>query len=94
MKRLFQSKGIAATILLLIIIALIYTFAHRFSLGWWTFCDIFFAFMCAFSHLMSLCLSPINERVGSKLESVALVLFVLFVIALVVELIICPTLYF
>ncbi len=94
MKKIFQSKGIAATLLVLIIIALAYTFSSRISFGWWTFADIFFAFMCAFIHLVSLFLGPINERVGRKLDTAAVVLFVLFVISLIVEIIIAPTLYF
>ncbi|MDE5774455.1 MAG: hypothetical protein K2H86_08375 [Muribaculaceae bacterium] len=94
MNKLLKSKGIAATVLVIVVIALIYTFSSRMSLGWWTFADIFFAFMCAFTHLMSLVLGSINERVGEKLDSVAFILFVLFVISLIVEIIVCPMLYF
>lgn len=88
MNKLLKSKGVAAGLLILVIILLVATFSIRMSIGWWAFSDIFFAFMAAFCHLMSQWLGQINQRVGSKLDRVAFVCFILFVVALIVEYII------
>lgn len=85
MDKILKSKGAAWGALILVIFILIATFSFRRAFDWWAFIDIFFAFMAAFAHAMSVTISKINQYVGRKLDLIALVLFALAVVAFIVE---------
>lgn len=78
-----ESRIWATAAFVLVLIVLVMTFAMRQV--WWTFFDIFFAFMAAFSHLMSVMLVGINRTVSRKLDFCALVFVALAVAAFIAQ---------
>lgn len=50
---------------------------------WWSYISIFFAFMMTFCHLAALYVWKISKAASRKLDVVALVMGVLFVISLI-----------
>lgn len=81
--QLLKSKIFAWSAFALIIVLIGITFTMRPT--WWSFCDIFFAFMMVFSHLMAVYLNKFNQYVSKKLDVASLVCGILMIIALIVE---------
>jgi hypothetical protein len=52
---------------------------------WWCFFDIFFAFMMAFSHAMSLVVQKYNPYVYKQLERFAIYSAILMIVSLIIE---------
>ena len=86
MKRLTDSKVVAAAAFCIVIAYMVLTFRLRFA--WWTFIDEFFAFMMVFTHLMALFLARFNPFVRRKLDTCAMVFGLLFIISLIAEFVI------
>ena len=91
MKKLLNSAIAAFVLLVIIIIAIIYSFKVRTE--WWMFIDIFCAFMGAFMHLMALVLSKMVPTVRRAFDNLACVFGILFVISFVVEYILIHSLF-
>lgn len=79
----FQSKIWAGVILALIVSGIGLTFSSRHS--WWCFIDIFFFFMAAFMHLMSLVLAKTGASTTAKLRLIAIISCLLGILALIGE---------
>lgn len=83
MNGLLKSK-IAAWVMMAVIIAfLCFTFSMRTV--WWAYIDVFCAFMMAFCHLLALNFLKISVAASRKLDNIAIVFGILFVIAFLVE---------
>jgi hypothetical protein len=67
----------------MVMVLLVATYSMRPN--WWNFLDIFFLFMMAFSHAISLMISRFNKFAGQRLEIIAAGMAVLGVIALIVN---------
>lgn len=81
--KILESKGAAVGGVALVVIVIVLTFGLRPA--WWTFIDLFFLFMMAFSHMAAVFLGGYNRRAGKKLDSVAAVFGVLWIVALIGE---------
>lgn len=91
MNKLLKSK--LATVILLALIVLLIVFTFRLRTAWWMFCDIFFLFMMAFSHMMALSVQKISIPSAKKLDSAAMIFGILFVVALIAEFIIWQVIF-
>lgn len=80
---LFKSRIFAWCAFVLVIAILVLSFPMRAY--WWTFIDIFFAFMAAFVNVVSVTVAKINPSVSSKLNTCTLIFLVLFVVSFIVE---------
>lgn len=80
---MLNSKGAAWCAFFIIIIALIFTFSVRTV--WWSFFDIFFAYMATFFHLIAIYAKPRLYAIGRQMELVAAVFFILAIIAFIIE---------
>lgn len=87
MNKLLKSKVVTIIALLLIIILLILTFSLRPE--WWCFIDIFCAFMMVFTHLLALMLYKMSPLACKKLDVIALIFGICFVISFIVEYLLC-----
>lgn len=83
MKRIIESKGVAITAFCIVIAYLILTFNLRFA--WWSFIDVFFAFMMTFTHLTGLLLAKLNPFVRRKMDTCSMICGILFIISFIVE---------
>lgn len=81
--KLLESKMAALGGVILVVIVIVLTFGLRPA--WWAFIDLFFLFMMAFSHLAAVFLGSYNRRAGKKLDRVAAVCGVLWILALIGE---------
>ena len=84
MKSLLKSKACAWGALLLVVLLIIFTFSMR-KASWWMFIDIFFFFMAAFSHMIALTIANLNRPASSKLDSLAMWMLILAVLAFIGE---------
>lgn len=84
MRNFIKSKGVAWGAFLLIIIIIALTFTYR-KPAWWMFIDVFFAFMAAFCNLMSLYIRKLNVTASNRLNTAAMVMVVLTLLALIGE---------
>lgn len=82
MGKLLNSKPAAWGALILIVIWLI--FALKTDEPWWGYLGIFFAFMMIFCHIASLYIERISKDASSKLDLIALICGVIFVVAEIV----------
>lgn len=81
--KLLKSKILSLIALLLVVIVIVLTFRMRDQ--WWMFIDMFCAFMMTFCHFAALLLEKVNPFSSKKLDIIALVFGVLFVISFIVE---------
>lgn len=83
MRKILESRLTSWIAVILVTILIIITFNLRQH--WWEFSDIFFIFMAAFCHAMSLTLGSINRFVGIKLDKCAWYALWLGIIAFIGE---------
>lgn len=83
MKNPLQSTLVAWIALILVVIVIITTFQYRQA--WWSFIDLFFAFMMVFCQLAGLYISRFNVYAGKKLQSFAAIFLVLMILAFIGE---------
>ena len=82
-KPIMKSKAAAWAAFVVIVILMAITFGLRPV--WWTFADMFFAFMMVFCHLMAVYLVKLNIHSSRKLDFMALVFGILTIVALIAE---------
>ena len=82
MGRLLNSKPAAWGGLILIVIWLIFTL--KTDEPWWGYLGIFFAFMMVFCHIASLYLERMSQAASRKLDLIAFICGVLFIVAIIV----------
>lgn len=83
MKNPLQSTLVAWIALVVVVIVIIITFQYRQA--WWSFIDLFFAFMMVFCQLVGLYISKFNSYAGRRLQNIAFICMVLMVLAFIVE---------
>lgn len=83
MKNPLQSTIVAWIALLIVVIVIITTFEYRQA--WWSFFDLFFAFMMVFCQLAGLYIKRFNPFAGKRLQTIAFIFLVLAVLAFIVE---------
>ena len=83
MKNPLQSTFVAWIALAIVVIVIVTSFEYRQA--WWSFFDLFFAFMMVFCQLISLYIKRFNPYAGKKLQVIAFIFLILAVIAFIVE---------
>ena len=83
MKNPLQSTFVAWIALAIVVIVIITTFQYRQA--WWSFIDLFFAFMMVFCQLAGLYISRFNSYAGKTLQSIAAICLILMVLAFIGE---------
>lgn len=83
MKNPLNSRLIAWVAFAIVIIVIVTTFEYRQA--WWSFIDLFFAFMMVFCWLVSLYLGRFNPYAGKKLQSISAICLVLMILAFIGE---------
>lgn len=83
--KILGSKLFTYIMLAITVVAIIFTFKIRTE--WWMFIDIFFLFMAVFSHLMAQSIKKLIPASAKTLDKIALILFIVFFIALTTEII-------
>lgn len=78
-----KSKTFVALALLAVVLLIGFTFKLRTE--WWCFIDVFCFFMAAFIQLMALTLGAKIPAAGKKFSTIAAVMFVAGVVALIGE---------
>lgn len=81
--KILNSKIFTYILLACTVATIILTFKMRTE--WWMFIDIFFLFMAVFSHLMAQSIRKLIPASAKTLDKIALVIFILFIIALITE---------
>ena len=83
MKNPLQSTFVAWIAFAIVIIVIVTTFQYRQA--WWSFIDLFFAFMMVFCQLAGLYIGKFNVYAGKKLRSFAGICLILTVLAFIAE---------
>lgn len=83
MNRILESKTYAWIFFGIILAVIIFTFKLRGQ--WWSYIDLFFAFMMVFSHLISITIKKYNLFAARKLDVAALLFGVLMLLAIIGE---------
>lgn len=83
MRNPLQSIFWAWLALAIVVIVIVTTFEYRQA--WWSFIDLFFAFMMVFCQLMGLYIGRFNKFAGKRLQSIAAICLVLMVLAFIGE---------
>lgn len=83
MKNPLQSTLVAWIAMIIVVIVIITTFQYRQA--WWSFIDLFFAFMMVFCQLIGLYISRFNPYAGKKLRLFAAIFMILMVLAFIGE---------
>ena len=83
MKNPLQSTLVAWIALFIVVVVIITTFQYRQA--WWSFIDLFFAFMMVFSQLAGLYIRRFNPYAGKKLQSFAFIFLILMILAFIGE---------
>lgn len=83
MKNPLDSTLLAWIAMVIVVVVIITTFQYRQA--WWSFIDLFFAFMMVFCQLAGLYISRFNLYAGRKLRSFAAIFLVLAVLAFIGE---------
>lgn len=83
MKNPLQSRFVAWIALAIVIIVIVTTYQYRQA--WWSFIDLFFAFMMVFCQLAGLYIGKFNPYAGKKLQSFAFIFLVLMILAFIGE---------
>ncbi len=76
---------LAVLALLVTIVYIAVTFRFRKELGWWAYIDCFALFMSVFTWLMSLVVGKMIPHSGKRLDKIALIFGILFIVALIRE---------
>lgn len=88
----FRNSKIVAWLALCVVVTVIcVTFSLREQ--WWSFIDIFFAFMMVFSHLLALYLGKMSKSAAGKLDRLSLIFGIMTILAIIGEYIAWQTLY-
>lgn len=91
MKNLLQSTIVAWIALAIVIFVIVATF--KFRQAWWSFIDLFFAFMMVFCQLAGLYIGRFNAYAGKRLRSIAGICLILMILAFIGEYIAYQILY-
>ncbi len=83
MAKLFKSKKFILLCLIIVVVFIVTTFKSRTH--WWTFFDAFFMFMAVFAQLMAITLEKMNKFAAKKLETIAIIMLILMIVALIAE---------
>lgn len=83
MRNLLKTKAAAWGGLVLILVWLVYL--AFVQMPWWNFISVFFAFMMVFCHLAALYLNNTSNAASRKLDLIALIMGILFIVAIIVE---------
>lgn len=83
MKNPLQSIFVAWIALAIVVIVIITTF--QFRQAWWSFIDLFFAFMMVFCQLAGLYIIRFNPYAGKKLQTIAAICLILMFMAFIGE---------
>lgn len=83
MKNPLQSTLIGWIALAIVIIVIVTTF--QFRQAWWSFIDLFFAFMMVFCHLAGLYIGRFNPYAGKRLRSIGGICLILMILAFIGE---------
>ena len=81
--KLTESKGAAVGALVLVVLIIVLTFGLRPV--WWAFIDEFFLFMMAFTYFVSVMIGKYNLNAKRKLQKIAIVCGVLWIVAIIGE---------
>lgn len=91
MKNPLQSTLVAWVALAIVVIVIVTTFSYRQA--WWSFIDLFFAFMMVFCQLAGLYIRRFNPYAGKKLQSIAAICMVLTILAFIAEYVLFQVIY-
>ncbi len=83
MNKILKSKAFAWLAFIVVIVILVCTFSMRTV--WWSFIDIFFMFMAAFTNLVAVTIKKINPAISSRLDKFTSAFFILWIISLIGE---------
>lgn len=83
MERILQSRAVAWFALIVVVLAIIFTFSLRPV--WWAFFDEFFAFMMVFCQLVAVYSLPKMPFVAKKLQIIAAWCLILAVLSFIIE---------
>lgn len=83
MRNPLESTLLAWIALAIVVVVIVTTF--QFRSAWWSFIDLFFAFMMVFSQLAGLYIKRFNIYAGKKLQSIAAIFMVLMILAFIGE---------
>lgn len=78
-----ESKLVAWTAMLLIVVAVVFTICMRYVESIWDYVSIFCAFMMVFSHLMALSLKKMSASASRKLDIASLIFGILTVLSII-----------
>lgn len=83
MKNPLESTLVAWIALAIVVIVIVLTFQYRQY--WWSFIDLFFAFMMVFCQLAGLYIKRFNNYAGKTLQNISFICMVLMVLAFIGE---------
>ena len=83
MKNPLQSTVVAWIALAIVVGVIVITFQYRQA--WWSFIDLFFAFMMVFCQLAGLYIKRFNPYAGKTLQTISAICLVLMIIAFIGE---------
>lgn len=83
MKNPLQSVFLAWIALAIVVLVIVITFQYRQA--WWSFIDLFFAFMMVFCQLAGLYIGRFNKFAGRRLQTIAAVCLGLMILAFIGE---------
>ena len=83
MKNPLQSTFVAWIALAIVVIVIVTTFQYRQA--WWSFIDLFFAFMMVFCQLAGLYIGRFNQFAGKRLQNIAAICLILMILAFIGE---------
>ena len=83
MKNPLQSTVVAWISLAIVVGVIVITFQYRQA--WWSFIDLFFAFMMVFCQLAGLYIKRFNPYAGKTLQTISAICLVLMIIAFIGE---------
>lgn len=91
MKNPLQSTLVAWIAMIIVVIVIITTFEYRQN--WWSFIDLFFAFMMVFCQLAGLYIKRFNPYAGKTLQSISAICLVLMILAFIGEYVVYQVMY-
>ena len=83
MKNPLESTLVAWIAMVIVVIVIIITYQYRQA--WWSFIDLFFAFMMVFCQLAGLYIKRFNPYAGKTLQSISAICFALMILAFIGE---------
>ncbi|HBY15938.1 MULTISPECIES: hypothetical protein [Bacteroidales] len=82
MRSILKMKSVAWGALVLVVVWL--GFIIGTPAPWWTYTSVFFVFMMVFCHLAALYIYKVSPRASRKLDVIAMIMGILFMVALIV----------